>query len=181
MQWTPSGLKSVTLGDLRPGDLVQAFDADGRLALTEVVLVQHHDCWDTTQLLRIAYRTMAGEEKSLHVSENHYLVKGLQPRVYQLARDFMVGDELFVAGVEGHNVAKIISKTVVEEPVRNVLTTSDMIVVDGVLASSYTNVLGISPMLQALLTLPLKALHALGLGKLAQNLDAFANRLVLRS
>jgi len=56
-----------------------------------------------------------------------------------------------------------------------------MIVVDGVLASSYTNVLGISPMLQALLTLPLKALHALGLGKLAQNLDAFANRLVLRS
>lgn len=62
-------------------------------------------------------------------------------------------------------------------PVLNVLTMGDMVVVDGVLATSYTDILHLSPFVQSLLTLPLKMLHILGFGKFARLVDTSANHI----
>lgn len=77
--------------------------------------------------------------------------------------------------------ATVNSIQIVEEAVRNVLTMNDMIVVDGVLATSHTAVLGISPRVQTWLTMPMKLMHMMGLTKLLSEMDTYVHELVSNS
>ncbi|KAJ8908859.1 hypothetical protein NDN08_005563 [Rhodosorus marinus] len=166
-------VEKIALREVRSGDLVEAFNATGELVFTEAVLVQHANCEAATELLEVSYEGANAKTGTLKLTGNHLILEELNPRRFVKAQSLKVGGELLIVGDDGRKPsrARITSIHKTNGPVRNVLTMNNMVVVDGVLASSFTAVLNIPTRIQAALLAPLKVLHLLGLNGVANYFD----------
>jgi len=167
-------VEKIALRAVRAGDLVEAFSATGELVFTETVLVQHANSEAAAELLEVSYEGANVMTGTLRLTGQHLILEELNPRRFVKAQSLKVGGELFVVGDDGGREpsrARITSISKTTGPVRNVLTMNNMVVVDGVLASSFTSVLNIPTRIQAALLVPLKVLHLLGLNSVADYLD----------
>eukprot|EP00189_Rhodosorus_marinus_P009223 CAMPEP_0184751934 /NCGR_PEP_ID=MMETSP0315-20130426/43310_1 /TAXON_ID=101924 /ORGANISM="Rhodosorus marinus, Strain UTEX LB 2760" /LENGTH=800 /DNA_ID=CAMNT_0027231237 /DNA_START=177 /DNA_END=2580 /DNA_ORIENTATION=- len=166
-------VEKIALREVRAGDLVEAFSATGELLFSETVLVQHANSEAATELLEVSYEGANAKTGTLKVTGNHLVLEELNPRRFVKAQSLKVGGELLIVGDDWREPsrARITSIDKTNGPVRNVLTMNNMVVVDGVLASSFTAVLNIPTRIQAALLAPFKVLHLLGLNAVADYLD----------
>jgi len=158
--------RSVQMSELQPGDAVESFDKLGRRIFSEVIFLQHDKQSRLRDLLVLEAVDTERHSHVIRVHKGHYLVKNVQPTQFVLAADLEVGDEILImAPADRSMTASIKSIKSTQSAVRNVVTMNDLLVVDGICASSYTNVLYLRPSTQALLLSPLKLLYTFGLRK----------------
>lgn len=164
---------AVALEDLRVGDMVESFDIKtNQRVFTEVFLVQHEDQYSRHPIQRIVYQTSEGQA-SIRATANHYLYG---PSGKVLAGDLTAGSQISVVSKDGQQAtATVVEVEQVYEPIRNVHTMNDRLVVDGVLVSSFAEVklfglnIGENPALIA----PLKLLYRLRLLSTVSTIDAW--------
>eukprot|EP00188_Purpureofilum_apyrenoidigerum_P002093 Plantae.Rhodophyta-Purpureofilum_apyrenoidigerum.ctg2248.p1 GENE.Plantae.Rhodophyta-Purpureofilum_apyrenoidigerum.ctg2248~~Plantae.Rhodophyta-Purpureofilum_apyrenoidigerum.ctg2248.p1 ORF type:complete len:657 (+),score=98.82 Plantae.Rhodophyta-Purpureofilum_apyrenoidigerum.ctg2248:253-1971(+) len=156
--------KSVQLSELRPGDTVESFNKLGQRVFSEIAFIQHDQENHMRDLLEFRAQDAELNTYKLRVHEGHYLINNLQPTQFVLAADLKVGDKVLVMTRNGSSTsASIVSIKPTQFAVRNIVTMNDYLVVDGILGSSFTNVLQLRPLTQALLLAPLKIFYAYGL------------------
>lgn len=174
--------KSMALEDVNVGDKVLSVDRAGRTTYSEVFLAQHKDDKSLRRVLLVKYETALGAEGVLTVTGGHLLVTAMNRGRfhYSPADELVPGAELYLLG-ENMTVQK--GRVTSVEPsmsrVRNIHTMNDRIVVDGVVGSCVARVdaLSIVPYWHSVIsmvTLPLKAMHKLGLHASVKLLDSAA-------
>eukprot|EP00188_Purpureofilum_apyrenoidigerum_P000964 Plantae.Rhodophyta-Purpureofilum_apyrenoidigerum.ctg14928.p1 GENE.Plantae.Rhodophyta-Purpureofilum_apyrenoidigerum.ctg14928~~Plantae.Rhodophyta-Purpureofilum_apyrenoidigerum.ctg14928.p1 ORF type:complete len:312 (+),score=39.92 Plantae.Rhodophyta-Purpureofilum_apyrenoidigerum.ctg14928:134-1069(+) len=164
--------------EIQSGDMVESYNIYGRQMFSEVFLVQHKDSEKRKLLRRISYATEDGSTSGHITLSSAHLVRGSATTDHFLAASKLsrgspifvrVGDEVVKARVT--DVKRVLSTY------RNIHTMNDRIVVDGVLASSMTD-LGPYWMLRAAL-LPVKALYRGGLSGLVDHFDVALHKLAV--
>jgi len=142
-----------------------------------VFLIQHQKSNENRNLLKIVH-----ENGHLIVSSKHYLMKNTQHEL-QVAELFKVGDDLMVISNDGLvKTSKVVDVTQVTEPLRNVHTVNDRLLVNGVMASSFPEVeisgAKIPVSLQRVAVIPLRILYGMNLNGIGSLLDESVHALV---
>lgn len=154
------------------GDFVESFDIDGRPTFSEVFLVQHKNDNQKHKLRHVEYASVDGTSTgAILISDLHLIRKTMKDDSFIAAKDLNVGSSLFVL-VPGNPEPIEARATRIESmfaSVRNIHTMNDRIVVDGVMASSFTEIAPYS--LTRLAVLPMKVLYRLGFTKLVGRID----------
>lgn len=160
------------------GDVVQSVDARGKSTFSEVFLVQHRNDYRHQALRKISYRSVLSETTgSITLSDFHLIRESRDSDTYIAAKNIAVGSSITVV-LSGDKEASGAYVTGVDESwdtVRNLHTMNDQIVVDGVLASSFTEVVPYS--ISRIGVIPLKLLYRMGLTSVVRRIDSGIHQL----
>mmetsp|Transcript_12198 Transcript_12198/g.50479 ORF Transcript_12198/g.50479 Transcript_12198/m.50479 type:complete len:317 (-) Transcript_12198:2380-3330(-) len=168
--------------DVEVGDSVESVDSRGRRTFSEVYLVQHEGKASATTLRQIHYSTVDGRGSgAITLSGAHMLRSAKEEDAFVSAKSIEKGSTIFVVLQDDMEATEALVTGVssVRHPVRNIHTMNDRIVVDGVVASSTTELVPFS--VARLLLAPLKLLYKIGLHKVVTHIDAHAHELAKTS
>ncbi|KAJ8908362.1 hypothetical protein NDN08_005072 [Rhodosorus marinus] len=174
--------ETKSVQDVKVGDSVESVDSRGRRTFSEVYLIQHEGKVSATTLRRIHYSTVDGKGSgAITLSGAHMLRKAKEEDTFVPAKTIEKGSTIFVVVQDELEATEALVTEVssVRHPVRNIHTMNDRIVVDGVVASSTTELVPFS--VARLLLAPLKLLYKIGLHEVVTSFDAYAHKLAKTS
>jgi len=161
----------ISVGSVRVGERILSTDDSGNPEYSAVFLIQHEHRSERRALLNIKH-----EKGKVIVSKGHFL---LTERMHLQAADhFVAGDALMMI----ESTSKIVGISEVHDRVLNLHTVNGRLVVDGVVASSFSRVkvFGVEvplPVLRLSL-IPVRVLYTLKLHAIASILNEAASRLI---
>eukprot|EP00186_Timspurckia_oligopyrenoides_P002084 CAMPEP_0182442284 /NCGR_PEP_ID=MMETSP1172-20130603/1213_1 /TAXON_ID=708627 /ORGANISM="Timspurckia oligopyrenoides, Strain CCMP3278" /LENGTH=323 /DNA_ID=CAMNT_0024637055 /DNA_START=156 /DNA_END=1127 /DNA_ORIENTATION=+ len=172
------------LKDLVAGDLVESFDVNGKRRFVPLIRLEHSSSDIKERMLMLYYSfedALTGKERGmLRVTPSHLLV-GDDGQSLVAAGDIVRGDSIWVMTSDGFRTkAEIINIQAAMGRVLNPVTDNMRVVVDGVLASSWSDVKVAGIRLAELpfsVVLPLRVLARLGMYRTVDVLDELVHKI----
>ncbi len=181
-------IASKRISEVLPGDLVESSDSNEHVMFSEVWSVLDANETKMAEVLNLEIKTKNGYSTSLSLAPEHFLYQsesnGLNNKrkfILKKAKEIKIGDKLFIhnsqnptSNADSFTEAEVTSITSRQTRVMNILTMNDRVVVNGILASVYSQ----KPFFCTVATSGPKLLYKLTGPKIPNQLMSLGNKYV---